>query len=577
MGRTNRRKKRTHQDVETETTAPKSFVIERGKVGTTLHHLVLDLRRVMEPNTATKLKVRHKNVVKDFIQVAGPLGCTHMMILSRTESYINLRVCKLPRGPTITFHIKAFTLCHEVVSSLKKPAVNAKQFLTPALLILNNFSPESKPLTLMTSLFQNMFPSVNIHKVKLSEIRRCVLLNYIADTNTIEFRHYNIKATPQGVSRGIKKLVHSHVPDLGKYTDISDLVLGGNVSESEGEELVGGEGAEVTLPQDLPGRGNIKSEQSAIRLTELGPRLTLQLVKVESGLCGGEVLHHEFIQKTKREAKELKTRVEGQRRLKEKRRSEQERNIQRKIKEKELHRQRCLEGQKGDLQDGEEDGEEEKGEEEKGDDDDDDDAEWYKQEVGEEPDPELFGTKRRRGHESGAHVKRVKWDTGAAPRGRRGAAGASFGRGRGAAGASFGRGRGAAGASFGRGRGAAGASFGRGRGAAGASFGRGRGAAGASFGRGRGGGSRWHRGESDDMSEATSRGRRRAAGTSFGRRRGGMVRGDGDNMSETRGWSSQWSEDSKPQMKFTKPSHKTRHSVGQVKRAGGRVFRKKVT
>lgn len=36
---------------------------------------------------------------------------------------------------------------------------------------------------------------------------------------------------------------------------------------------------------------------------------------------------------------------------------------------------------------GEEDGEEEKGEEEKGDDDDDDDAEWYKQEVGEEPDP----------------------------------------------------------------------------------------------------------------------------------------------------------------------------------------------
>lgn len=44
------------------------------------------------------------------------------------------------------------------------------------------------------------------------------------------------------------------------------------------------------------------------------------------------------VQKTKREAKELKTRVEGQRRLKEKRRSEQERNIQRKIKEKEQHK-----------------------------------------------------------------------------------------------------------------------------------------------------------------------------------------------------------------------------------------------
>ena len=32
---------------------------------------------------------------------------------------------------------------------------------------------------------------------------------------------------------------------------------------------MGGEG-EVTLPQDLPGRGNIKSEQSTIRLSEVG-------------------------------------------------------------------------------------------------------------------------------------------------------------------------------------------------------------------------------------------------------------------------------------------------------------------
>ena len=27
---------------------------------------------------------------------------------------------------------------------------------------------------------------------------------------------------------------------------------------------------------------------------QLGPRLSLQLVKIEGGLCGGEVLHHEF-------------------------------------------------------------------------------------------------------------------------------------------------------------------------------------------------------------------------------------------------------------------------------------------
>ena len=39
------------------------------------------------------------------------------------------------------------------------------------------------------------------------------------------------------------------------------------------------------------------------RLTELGPRLTLQLVKVEEGICEGEVMFHEFVQKTDEEIK----------------------------------------------------------------------------------------------------------------------------------------------------------------------------------------------------------------------------------------------------------------------------------
>ena len=35
----------------------KTFVMERGKVGRLLSQLVLDLRHVMEPHTASKLKV----------------------------------------------------------------------------------------------------------------------------------------------------------------------------------------------------------------------------------------------------------------------------------------------------------------------------------------------------------------------------------------------------------------------------------------------------------------------------------------------------------------------------------------
>lgn len=42
---------------------------------------------------------------------------------------------------------------------------------------------------------------------------------------------------------------------------------------------------------------------SSIRLQELGPRLTLELMKVERGLCEGEVLYHSYVKKTQDEVR----------------------------------------------------------------------------------------------------------------------------------------------------------------------------------------------------------------------------------------------------------------------------------
>ena len=36
-------------------------------------------------------------------------------------------------------------------------------------------------------------------------------------------------------------------------------------------------------------------------MTEIGPRLKLRLVKIEEGVCDGQVLFHEFITKTPEE------------------------------------------------------------------------------------------------------------------------------------------------------------------------------------------------------------------------------------------------------------------------------------
>jgi len=72
-------------------------------------------------------------------------------------------------------------------------------------------------------------------------------------------------------------------------------------TESEGEGLDEvEEERHVTLPQQISARGNLVNEKSAIRLTELGPRMTLELMKIQEGLMSGEVLYHSLFNKQKK-------------------------------------------------------------------------------------------------------------------------------------------------------------------------------------------------------------------------------------------------------------------------------------
>lgn len=80
------------------------------------------------------------------------------------------------------------------------------------------------------------------------------------------------------------------------------------LSDSEAED---DPASKVTLPQDLSTRGAKAGAKSAIRLIELGPRMRLELVKIEEGLVDGEVLYHKFIQKTEEEKKVIRLRREA--------------------------------------------------------------------------------------------------------------------------------------------------------------------------------------------------------------------------------------------------------------------------
>ncbi|XP_033029593.1 suppressor of SWI4 1 homolog isoform X1 [Lacerta agilis] len=355
----------------------------------------------MQPYTAASLKVRKKNTLKDFVAVAGPLGVTHFLVFTKTPTNINLKFFRLPGGPTLTFRVAQYSLIKDVVSTLKRHRMHEQQFSHHPLLVLNNFGLQGMHIKVMATMFQNMFPSINVHKVNLNAIKRCVLINYNPDTQILEFRHYSLKVVPVGISKGLKKIMQEKFPNMSRLEDISELLVRDiNLSESEAEQ--DGSHNTTELPQAYAGRGNMKAQQSAVRLTEIGPRMTLQLIKVEEGLSQGNVLYHSFIYKTEEEIQEALARKEARLQLKAERRRKQDADVERKQEQKQVHRKKSLEGIKrkkkqaeGSDSDAEDPGMQE---DQKVDEPSDDDMEYYRQEVGEEPDEDLFpqSTKRKR-------------------------------------------------------------------------------------------------------------------------------------------------------------------------------------
>lgn len=326
---------------------PKSMVLKMGdqkrEVTNALAQLVRDFRMVMQPHTAARLKERKSNRLRDFVTMAGPLGVTHLFVFSTSlNNNTTLRICRTPRGPTLNFRVKSYSLCKDVRQAIKTPkSFNDAEYRTPPLLVLNNFSQEqnAEPKeTLLTSMFQNMFPPISAQTTKVSSIKRVLMLNKDPDTGDIELRHYSIETKQVEGSKPVRKLssveqkVHKKLPNLSRASDISDYILdpygnGGYTSESEVEEdaMVEVDRQPTKKKDRAPG-----SQKKAIKLVEIGPRLCLELRKIEEGICDGKTLYHAYVEKSKAESTELEKRHQQRQALKEQRRKEQESNVQKK-------------------------------------------------------------------------------------------------------------------------------------------------------------------------------------------------------------------------------------------------------
>ena len=143
-------KKRTHIGTNNPTNAapvaparaerpPKSMVIRigAGEVGSSVGQLVKDVRKIMEPHTASKLKERRANRLRDYTTMAGPLGVTHLLLFARSkQGNTNLRLAVTPRGPTLHFNVENYSLSKDILRTQRHPMVSPDLHLNPPLVSL---------------------------------------------------------------------------------------------------------------------------------------------------------------------------------------------------------------------------------------------------------------------------------------------------------------------------------------------------------------------------------------------------------------------------------------------------------
>lgn len=367
--------------------------IGAGEVGPSVSQLVKDIRTMMEPGTASRLKERRSNRLRDYTAMAGPLGVSHLLLVSRsTNGNTNLRLALTPRGPTLHFQIEQYSLSKDVHKAQKHPHGGGREYLTAPLLVMNNFSTPPpadgsqshvpKHLeSLTTSVFQSLFPPISAAATPLSSIRRVLLLNRETSKGSsgskgddegsyiLNLRHYSITTKRTGLSRGIKRLQaaqrlmgqrsvnNRNLPNLGKLEDVADYFLdpsttGNGYSSASDSEFESDAGIEVqeSVPKKISTKNVVNNgrtnslkvsnsslsgvEKRAVKLYELGPRMRLRMTKVEEGVCNGKVMWHEYLSKTDEEIKKMEAVWNKRRREKEERKKIQKENVKRKLQDK---------------------------------------------------------------------------------------------------------------------------------------------------------------------------------------------------------------------------------------------------
>ena len=121
-------------------------------------------------------------------KTAKQINDEHERSLIEGTTTVNLRLIRLPRGPTLNFKILRYSLASDILRMARRPRSVGREFAEAPLvrlfsgilksedvassrlvlveqLILSGFGGEDKQLKLMTSVFQNLFPPIHVQTV----------------------------------------------------------------------------------------------------------------------------------------------------------------------------------------------------------------------------------------------------------------------------------------------------------------------------------------------------------------------------------------------------------------------------
>lgn len=317
-----------------------AIILRRGKVGVYLQKLIKELRSAFYPYCAINLKEKRKNSLKDFLSIVDVYGLSHMLAVTNSEKNSYLKIAKMPSGPTITYKINKYCFSSDINkdATTKKPL--SKIFNQIPVVILNNFNTNleffgnEEPLKICSSMFQSLFPPLNFNEIDTNKLKRAFLVNLNIDEGkpVFQMRLFDIDVIKASSKKTIANIINSKITDFSKFDNIADYVLkhSGYTDNSDNE----GEDNNINLNLKEANNENGK-KFNKIKLTEVGPRIDLSLVKIEEGFFKGNIAYHEFVKKSKKDIFENAKALKEKNKLKRIRANEQKKNVNLKTKSNE--------------------------------------------------------------------------------------------------------------------------------------------------------------------------------------------------------------------------------------------------